>query len=222
MANWSKLAQKAIVKSASKAISELDPELVEIKPVFDYYRKVYQTIIPPGAEKMYSRLSKKDIGIPLTDPIDWEGIINQFLASAPMASRIVGVTNNTKQWIADIIVRGLQDGLSNEQIQRQIREGFPMSRRRALTISRTETGTASMTADYVGAQQLALEGYPVKKTWLATMDSRTRDSHSYMNGQTVGINEYFNVNGFRMSRPLDPGGPASEVINCRCTMTYSL
>jgi uncharacterized protein with gpF-like domain len=50
---------------------------------------------------------------------------------------------------------------------------------------------------------------------MATLDSRTRDSHRLMDGETVGVNEEFS-NG--LMYPGDPSGDPSEVYNCRCTV----
>lgn len=60
-------------------------------------------------------------------------------------------------------------------------------------------------------------GIKVRKTWLATLDGRTRDSHQHMDGTTVGVDEKF-PNGLMF--PGDPNGPPGEVYNCRCTLIY--
>lgn len=195
--------------------------MVKREPMEMYYRKLYMATIPPYARRTYNKF-KKDIGVPMSDPVDWDAIILRFLMSGPMARRITAVTENTKDMLRQILMQAMEEGLSNEQTQRLMRKSYAMSRKRSLMISRTELGTAEMTGDYVGAERLSLEGYPIKKTWLATMDSRTRDSHANLNGVTIPINQSFDVNGFSMSRPLDPAGPASEIIQCRCDLTYSL
>ena len=60
-------------------------------------------------------------------------------------------------------------------------------------------------------------GIKVKKVWLATLDSRTRDSHQYLDGKTAEVDEKF-PNG--LLYPGDLGGPPGEIWNCRCTLTY--
>ena len=60
-------------------------------------------------------------------------------------------------------------------------------------------------------------GIKCKKTWLATLDSRTRDSHQHLDGKTIGIDEKFD-NG--LMYPGDPSGAPGEVYNCRCTLIY--
>lgn len=53
------------------------------------------------------------------------------------------------------------------------------------------------------------------KEWVATLDDRTRESHAEINGEQVGLDEYFS-NGLLC--PSDPSGDPAEVYNCRCTM----
>ena len=58
-------------------------------------------------------------------------------------------------------------------------------------------------------------GIKVKKEWMATLDSRTRDSHAAIDGEKVPLNKPFS-NG--LMYPKDPNGRPEEVYNCRCTM----
>jgi hypothetical protein len=45
-----------------------------------------------------------------------------------------------------------------------------------------------------------------------------RDTHAALNETTVDIGAAF-ANGLRF--PHEPGAPAAEVVNCRCTLLYS-
>ena len=65
-------------------------------------------------------------------------------------------------------------------------------------------------------------GIQCKKVWLATLDSRTRDSHQQMDGVSVGIDEKFVTPlGSKMDYPGDMvGGKPGDIWNCRCTMIY--
>lgn len=58
-------------------------------------------------------------------------------------------------------------------------------------------------------------GIQMQKTWIATLDSRTRDSHRWLDGTTIDVDEVFS-NGCEY--PGDPDGPPEEVWNCRCSM----
>lgn len=89
----------------------------------------------------------------------------------------------------------------------------------ARRIARTEVQGA-----IEGGQQAAAEateqatGQPMFKRWLATSDARTRRSHAIADGQIVPVRDTFQVGRARLKHPAQPGGPAKEVIQCRCTM----
>jgi len=57
-------------------------------------------------------------------------------------------------------------------------------------------------------------GIKIKKQWVATLDSRTRDSHQDMDGEMREIGERYS-NG--LMYPGDPDGAPEEVYNCRCS-----
>lgn len=62
--------------------------------------------------------------------------------------------------------------------------------------------------------------YPVKKQWVAIMDSRTRDAHAAANGQIVEIDKPFLVGGENLMYPGDASGSIGNIINCRCTTKF--
>lgn len=58
------------------------------------------------------------------------------------------------------------------------------------------------------------------KTWVATLDDRTRPSHEVAHGQTVPLNGMFTVGAEEALYPGDPNLSDDEAINCRCTVAY--
>lgn len=59
------------------------------------------------------------------------------------------------------------------------------------------------------------------KMWHTQEDEKVRDSHWYLDGLKVGLNDYFyTLNGDRALRPLGFDIP-SEDINCRCYLEYT-
>jgi uncharacterized protein with gpF-like domain len=81
-------------------------------------------------------------------------------------------------------------------------------------IARTETLAATNFAAYAVYSHFAVPS----KRWVGTLDERIRDTHAAAHDQVVPLDEPFKVGGARMMFPGDPDGPASEVINCRCTL----
>lgn len=59
----------------------------------------------------------------------------------------------------------------------------------------------------------------IAEEWLATADSRTRDSHADADGQVVAVDATFLVNGHEARHPGDQQLPVEELTNCRCVLT---
>lgn len=59
-------------------------------------------------------------------------------------------------------------------------------------------------------------GRNFSRMWVAILDERTRDWHAEADGQEVGVNEPFIVNGEELDYPGDPNGSDDNIINCRC------
>lgn len=86
------------------------------------------------------------------------------------------------------------------------------------TIARTEVIGASNGGTLEAWKQTdVVEG----KSWLAALDDRTRDTHVAAHGQTVGLDEDFQVGGCSGPAP-GQTGCAEEDIQCRCTITAVL
>lgn len=124
-----------------------------------------------------------------------------------------------REKLAAEVSEGVQSGESMSKIAGRIRAATDgvyenMSANRATVIARTETASS------VNAGQFeTYKGEGVKqKEWLATSDDRTRDAHAEADGQVVGIDEPFIVDGEELQYPLDPNGSAGNVIECRCTV----
>ena len=58
------------------------------------------------------------------------------------------------------------------------------------------------------------------KQWITQQDERVRVSHKVLDGQTIPVDEDFNVSGNSASYPGDPRLPIGEKINCRCKLRY--
>lgn len=104
-----------------------------------------------------------------------------------------------------------------------------MLRERGRAISATETLNALRAGQHQafvqGAQTGGVAEQDVTRTWDATADSRTRETHSAADGQSVtGRDTPFTVGGFPMKYPGDGsmGAPAKEIIRCRCRVAYEI
>ena len=150
------------------------------------------------------------------------------------ALRVTQIVEATREGMMRVIASGLKQGLSVEQIAKDLRENIPLiSRLRANVIARTETHSASQHASIQVAKTSRLT---LMKEWVPVEDHRTRDfgegdgiidqfSHRAMTGQRVPVDHAFKVprrDGTfeNMMFPGDPNGSAGNVINCRCANIF--
>lgn len=144
---------------------------------------------------------------------------------------------------AEALQRGLRDRRFDPSVRRAVETGEPLGNRRiqrmvaqyrsrylqmrAETIARTETqrvaNQAREEALHQTLEQAGLSESNVVRTWRATLDTRTRDTHASMSGQKRGPREAFqSPSGAQLMYPGDPAAPASEVVNCRCVVVVSV
>ncbi len=89
-------------------------------------------------------------------------------------------------------------------------------RSRALTVVRTEMGTAFSVATQE-RQQMASEFVPgLSKQWRRSGKVHSRIGHDLADGQIVAVDKPFVVNGVKLMFPRDPAGPIKERVNCGC------
>jgi len=135
------------------------------------------------------------------------------------ANKMVGVSDTVWQNIRTELAKGVAANEDIEQLADRVRTAASVSMPRALTVARTTVIAASNAGSYAQASLLAGEG-GMRKRWVATEDNRVRPDHHNADGQTVAMTSPFSVGGWPMMYPGDPNGPADEVINCRCTISY--
>ena len=125
-----------------------------------------------------------------------------------------------KRWnqrvLTSQIEQGIIQGETMDQIADRLSTRFTdMNRTSAIRTARTAVTGAENAGRLQSALDLESAGIKMVKTWSATNDDRTRDSHAEVDGETIGVKEKFS-NG--LEYPGDPSGDASEVYNCRCTL----
>lgn len=106
----------------------------------------------------------------------------------------------------------LIEGENRQQLIDRIQQTYAgYDEARATMIARTEVHSATQHGTFAGYQQA---GSPIK-IWVTVGDARVRHSHASVDGQEKPINTPFS-NG--LMYPGEMGAPASEVINCRCSL----
>ena len=124
-----------------------------------------------------------------------------------------------KKQISASVTSSILQGKSIPRIAKDLQTRIPdMNKASAIRTARTAvTGAqnAGRMDSYVAAEKM---GIKLKKSWLATIDGRTRHEHALLDGQTVDTDKPFKVDGYELMFPGDPSGPAHLTYNCRCTL----
>ena len=147
----------------------------------------------------------------------WGDDIDQYIAQHA-GSKIDGIADTDRQWLANTIRQGEDEGKTPAQMAEDLQDEFDsMSAGRAGTIARTETASAYNAVGLSTAQDLMPDG--ATKTWNTTSDN-PRPAHEDADGDTVPIGESFEVGGEDMDYPSDPNGSDWNTINCLCVLSY--
>lgn len=120
------------------------------------------------------------------------------------------------------LTQGILQGESIPNLAERLRDVVGMEQAASIRAARTAcTGAqnAGRVESYKRAEGL---GIKLQQEWLATLDSRTRDSHRLADGQRVNVGEKFEVGNDKLEFPGDPHGSFAEVCNCRCTLVAAV
>lgn len=183
-----------------------------INIVFDHGSKVMADIKKEAMKFSPQIVMQNEFDFNLTDEImnflnDWFEI------------RAAIYNETTLESVYRIIKQGQEEGLNTREIAVRVDESGALQEYRAVRISRTETVGLQ---NYSTMQSAKQSDVVEQKVWVSSRDSRVRDTHRDADGQIVGIDESFMVDGIKMKYPGDPNGSAAEVINCRCAISYVL
>ena len=133
------------------------------------------------------------------------------------ADRLWNQTAITKE-----ITQGIMLGESVPKLAKRVMavtDAGAVSAVRSARTAVTGAQNAGRVSSYEHAQKM---GINVRKTWLSTLDGRTRHAHRLLDGQTAAVNEPFKVDGEEIMYPGDPTASPELVYNCRCTLIAAL
>lgn len=123
--------------------------------------------------------------------------------------------------IANAVTQGIIQGDSIPDLARRIAQKTAFHNRKA---TERYARTAMTGAQNAGRMEMLHEaqamGIGVKKVWLATLDSRTRDAHAKLDGQEAEVDEPFKSEFGDIMYPGDPAANPANTWNCRCTLIY--
>ena len=118
-----------------------------------------------------------------------------------------------KQNMTSALMQSIIQGESPQQLADRLASITDMNQTSAIRNARTMITSAQNGARQDMYERNESMGIIGKKTWIATLDFRTRDSHRVLDGVQVGIHDKF-PNG--LMEPGDPSGEPAEIYNCRC------
>jgi hypothetical protein len=220
-------ALNAITRQIQPAISFLKESGVESaqdnidafiseQPLTDFYVRLYRTVGGEFGQDQFQALDGKMLKE--DDPV-WVRMVQEWVDTG-MAERLSAVTSTSRKQIKEVLNRGVQEGWGIDRIASEMQRSAG-GLVRATRIARTEIIASSNIGSFMGAKATQL---PLKNSWLSTSDGRTRDDHAEADGQTVAMDDLFNVGGDQLLVPGDwqHGASAGMIINCRCTETFEV
>lgn len=137
-------------------------------------------------------------------------------------AKVTNVTDTTRAGIMRTIGTAYDQGLSIPDTAKLLREAIDgASQYRSEMIARTEMAGLVNGGDVAATRIVSEEtGVAYEKQWLVGGGAEYPRHELYdgLDGQTVGLEEYFDVGGDQLAYPGDPDGSPEETINCRCTV----
>lgn len=124
-----------------------------------------------------------------------------------------------RQHINSAITQGILQGEGIPKITKRLQHVTDMDKNAAIRNARTCVTGAQNAGRMDGMKREIGMGIALKKVWLATLDSRTRDSHVLLDGEERELDEEFS-NGLLAPANDGGGGHArpEEIYNCRCRL----
>ena len=238
--NWTKL-QAIYERKAYKIIQSHVKEILNKIPTNNVTRSTYELLIAGNitddqVKKMfveiytviglnYGNKVKNSLEKDIKSNILFNDVLLEQLLlflSNEGGVKITSVRNTLVESLVLAIKEQLGDNATVIDIQNAIYNVVSKSQSfykwQALRIARTETTSASGLAAYETAKQSNLV---MTKEWISATDNRTRRDHIIENGQIVDLEvPFIMADGSSLLYPGDTKGRASQVINCRCTISF--
>jgi SPP1 gp7 family putative phage head morphogenesis protein len=116
------------------------------------------------------------------------------------------------------VLQGIIQGESIPNISKRIMNVQNMNRDAAIRSARTIVTGAENKGRLDSFKRAEQDGIILEKEWIATSDSRTRDWHNELDGQTRPVDKPFENAIGKIMYPGDPSADGANVYNCRCSM----
>lgn len=208
-------AQKSItneILQAHKQASKITQKTMEQQYLENYFKTAYLTEYQSQQKLGYGALNKRAIEKALENNIEGLTLANTL-------------KDNRKAIVKKIqleLGQGIAIGESYGKMSKRIKDVVGFSANKSRTVARTEAHRVQQQGRRDSIQHAINRGLDIKKTWDATLDSNTRRAHQKLDGMTKSVdNDFISSNGGRGYGPAEMNN-ASDDINCRCTLRYSV
>lgn len=211
-------AATASLTAAADWSPPLASELVDVEELTRGLRGKTDPVRRAAIENMMGEiLEGNGISFDVTNPH-----ARQILETS--GAKVTHIAETTRENVRRAVAAAYEQGFSIDDTAKAIRRGMrEASVARARMIARTELVNAVNGASLAAVKIVdAHSGSRHLKQWLTAPGAPHPRHELYpdLDGQTVGMDEFFNVGGYDLSYPGDPNGPPEEVINCRCSLVY--
>lgn len=123
------------------------------------------------------------------------------------------------QQIQSVMMQGILQGESIPKIAKRLRnEVSDKNRKASIRNARTMATTAENAGRFDAYERAESKGVKMQKTWVATLDGRTRHEHRMLDGVTIPNDEPFMTSYGEIMYPGDPTADPAMIYNCRCTL----
>lgn len=161
-------------------------------------------------------------GVPLILPLNQEQMISAITLnsklSAPLYNTLGYNIDYLKISVMAELSRGIAQRLSYAEMARNLSATTKVDFNKTFRIARTEGHRIQQEATYNLQARAKEKGAKIFKQWDSTLDKKTRPTHRELDGQMIGVNDYFHSSGG--GKALYPGGfgDPKEDCNCRCCL----
>ncbi len=161
-------------------------------------------------------------GVPLILPLNQEQMISAITLNSKLSEPLYNAlgydVEHLKINVVSEISRGIAQRLSYAEMARNLSATTKLPMKRTFNIARTEGHRIQQEATYNLQARAIKKGAKIFKQWDSTLDRKTRPTHRELDGQMIGVNDYFHSSGG--GKALYPGGfgDPKEDCNCRCCL----
>ena len=199
----------AALKNDGKLENAIDPSRWAkfIKATYVNIAEDFANAAQDGFKEIHPSYTKADT---------WLKWVLEYIAKYT-GMKIKFITDTTLESVKDIIAKAQRSGMAITETASLLDEFFD-NPSRSMLIARTEIQAASG----LGTNSFAKDAGMETHTWICASDELSREWHIEANGQTIPLDQPFQVNGEELMFPGDSGLGATggNICNCRCVEDY--